>query len=232
MAVSVEFAQKVLTSVEYTIFYLGVDEIEAERRRTEIRQWLDELQEPVGFGNWTRMFRADISEEAQKKARRILLEHLSPEQLEEYTKDNLFHVTAQNGRRFRIKEKGVTELNEAGEEAFFICSHPKGKLPSADVMLAQKLALEINSEVMLSIANRRSMKEEQASNELTNELARVIAPLLNEEEDRIRMEDFRRRVAEALEDGARRYGGGQALVAIEEANGEIKVVQDPVVGVG
>ena len=61
------------------------------------------------------------------------------------------------GRRYRIyygNLGNVVELGVSGEEVHSWCFHPTGNLPVGDVMLAQKLALELFEREALGVANR------------------------------------------------------------------------------
>jgi hypothetical protein len=48
----------------------------------------------------------------------------------------------------------VYELDDAGRPTVGLCFIPFGRLVAADVMLAQKIALETNEQGALAVANR------------------------------------------------------------------------------
>ena len=54
----------------------------------------------------------------------------------------------------------VEELDVRGRRTRFWCFMPEGRLPVADIMLAQKLALELFETDAARIANRSPMWEE------------------------------------------------------------------------
>jgi hypothetical protein len=81
-----------------------------------------------------------------------------PEQLARYKTDGHFEVIgSQSGRRYRIRRgryMNIDELDERGAKVGVLCFGPRGQLPIADAMLAQKLALEDAEETALAVANR------------------------------------------------------------------------------
>ena len=88
----------------------------------------------------------------------LLRENLSAEQREQHEKKGYFDVLGgQTGRRYRIRngaQMNVLVLDESGTPAGKLCFAPQGKLPVGDVMLAQKLALELFELDALKIANK------------------------------------------------------------------------------
>jgi hypothetical protein len=91
--------------------------------------------------------------EAHQRGLRLLAENLSPAQRAQYEKRGYFIVTGgESGRRYRIRygsQLNVEELNRRGRPTRLLCFLPKGDLVEGDVMLAQKLALELfESEVL------------------------------------------------------------------------------------
>jgi hypothetical protein len=97
---------------------------------------------------------------AEEKAVALLKEWLSPAQLKEYEKNGHFQVTgSHSGKHYRIRRGralNIDELDEHGESVATWCFRPEGDLPIADVMLAQKIALENNEQAGLALANRGS----------------------------------------------------------------------------
>jgi hypothetical protein len=95
---------------------------------------------------------------SEARARALLKDWLSPEQLARYETDGLFEVIgSQSGRRYRIRHgryMNIDELDERGAKVGVLCFGPRGQLPVADSMLAQKLALENAEETALAVANR------------------------------------------------------------------------------
>jgi hypothetical protein len=97
--------------------------------------------------------------DSEEKARALLKQWLSPTQLARYERDGYFEVVGcHSGKRYRIRRGrylNVEELDERGATVTALCFGPTGELPIADVMLAQKIALENGEEAALAVANRR-----------------------------------------------------------------------------
>ena len=94
------------------------------------------------------------------KARKLLLEHLRPEQAASFEKDEHFEVLAMSGRRYRIKlgwGGNSEELNDVRKVVNRFCIHPREQVPHHDNMLAQKLLIEHDEERFLDIANRTAV---------------------------------------------------------------------------
>jgi len=96
--------------------------------------------------------------EASEKAARLLKETLSPAQCLQYEADWCFHVAGgESGKRYRIRygrSMNIDELDEGGRRVRGWCFIPEGDLVPAEVMLAQKLALELFESEALRVANR------------------------------------------------------------------------------
>jgi len=93
------------------------------------------------------------------RAARLLRQWLRPEQLAQLARHGYFDVVGGRvGTRYRIYNCGrianVRVLDDDGEVVAGLCFHPAGELPSADVMLAQKIALETDERAALAVANR------------------------------------------------------------------------------
>jgi hypothetical protein len=88
---------------------------------------------------------------------RLLIENLSQVQRDQYERRGYFEVTGGGtGKRYRIRKSyqmNVEELSNNGRRMSLLCFMPKGGLVLADVMLAQKLALELFELEALAIAN-------------------------------------------------------------------------------
>ncbi|HXJ31373.1 MAG TPA: hypothetical protein VNG35_12080, partial [Gemmatimonadales bacterium] len=68
---------------------------------------------------------------------------------------NSFRVRTRSGRRYEIQRghhANVYELDAQNKRRDHLCVYPVGGLPEADCMLAQKLWLEANEEVLRSVA--------------------------------------------------------------------------------
>ena len=100
------------------------------------------------------------SYEARVRGLRLLEENLSPAQREQYDRYGYFDVTGgETGRRYRIKNRfqvNVQQLDKKGRAVRLLCFMPEGELVLGDVMLAQKLALELFESDTLKVANEFS----------------------------------------------------------------------------
>jgi hypothetical protein len=77
----------------------------------------------------------------------LLKENLSAEQREQYQRCNYFDIIGGGtGRRYCIRQgtqMNVEQLDDTGRHVRMLCFVPVGRLPVGDVMLAQKIALEL-----------------------------------------------------------------------------------------
>jgi hypothetical protein len=100
------------------------------------------------------------SPEDEARGLRLLQENLSPAQREQHGRFGYFDVVGGNtGRRYRIKygfQLNVALLDNRSRTRAILCFTPEGNLPAGDVMLAQKLALELSETDTLKIANKFS----------------------------------------------------------------------------
>ena len=97
---------------------------------------------------------------AEKRAEKLLQDHLTPKQREELAARGFFTVSSisQDGQRRhyqirRGRSRNVQQVDESGRVLKTLCAHPVPLLPDADTMLAQKLMLETREEDFLRIAN-------------------------------------------------------------------------------
>ena len=90
----------------------------------------------------------------------LLKNWLSPVQLRSYEKHGYFEVVgSDSGRIYRIhhgKQANVEQLDCIGQSVCAWCFVPEGDLVPGDVMLAQKIALEMNERAALAVAVRYS----------------------------------------------------------------------------
>jgi hypothetical protein len=95
---------------------------------------------------------------SKSKAKALLKEWLSPEQLVQYEQNQWFEVVgSMTGKRYRIQEgqqQNVYELDAKGRPLRGWCFMPKGGLAAGDVMLAQKIALETDENGAMKVALR------------------------------------------------------------------------------
>lgn len=104
---------------------------------------------------WDTIGRQAAKDQAKRRARKLLVEHLNAAQRESYEKHGYFVVEV-NGTKYRIDQGthgNVKELDKAGKPVFVYCIQPSG-VPDEDAMLAQKLNLEANEASFKRVANR------------------------------------------------------------------------------
>lgn len=94
------------------------------------------------------------------RARRLLREWLSPEQLAQFDADGYFEVRgSETGRRYRIHKgtaSNVFEIDDEGRPTTGWCFVSARPLAAGDVMLAQKIALETDERAVLALAHKFS----------------------------------------------------------------------------
>lgn len=96
--------------------------------------------------------------EARIRAEALLLDHLTPDQRDEYRRDGRFHLLV-GERRYRITRgrsgnvRLIEERAGAEVEVESYCIHPEALVPDEDTMLAQKLLLEADEAAFRRIAN-------------------------------------------------------------------------------
>lgn len=100
----------------------------------------------------------DYGSAAHDRGMRLLKEKLSPEQLKQYEKHAFFEVIGgKTGRRYRIRygrSMNIDQLDKNGRRICGWCFFPRGNLVAGDVMLAQKMALELFEPEALKVANK------------------------------------------------------------------------------
>lgn len=116
----------------------------------------------------TRRWRADADQRAaayqsaKERANQLLLEHLTPEQAETFSKNKWFIVEGgKSKQKYRIRDKGSLVANvdvlDGDKVAHRLCAHaPISDVPLHDNLLAQKTMLELDEEHFLRIANRHA----------------------------------------------------------------------------
>jgi hypothetical protein len=86
----------------------------------------------------------------------LLVDHLNPEQRAEFEKSGVIRVVGSDtGRRYAIRVGGSSNVFECRKDGEYIktyCFLPTGNLPIGDVLLAQKLALELYESEALGVA--------------------------------------------------------------------------------
>ena len=101
--------------------------------------------------------RPTASSTAHARAMRLLMENLTRAQRDQYEKHECFEVVGgETGRRYRIRQgvqANIEQLDNEGRLQRRMCFIPEGELVVGDVMLAQKLALELFEKQTLEVAN-------------------------------------------------------------------------------
>jgi hypothetical protein len=96
--------------------------------------------------------------EAQRRASALLTKWLSPAQRAQYECISCFEVKgSHSGKRYRIRsarQMNVDELDDCGHRIAVWCFLPEKYVPVADVMLAQKIALENDEPAAMAVAIR------------------------------------------------------------------------------
>ncbi|WP_407164504.1 hypothetical protein [Bradyrhizobium sp. ORS 111] len=95
-------------------------------------------------------------EKIEARGMTLLSRWLSPEQRSEFEKYKRFDVIGnESGKRYRIcygTATNVYELDDKGHVVVGWCFRPIGSLVAGDVMLAQKIALEVDERGTLMVA--------------------------------------------------------------------------------
>ena len=103
------------------------------------------------------LWRRSATQEVHARGMRLLRENLSRAQREQYERCWHFDVIGgETGRRYRIKngfQVNVEQLDNKGRPVRLLCFLPKGDLVVGDILLAQKLALELFESDTLKVAN-------------------------------------------------------------------------------
>jgi hypothetical protein len=93
----------------------------------------------------------------------LLTHNLSPVQRAQYAARGHFDVTGgDTGRRYRILrgyQLNVEELDPGGQRRRLLCFLPEGRVPVADIMLAQKIALELFESEALKVAHHTPARD-------------------------------------------------------------------------
>jgi hypothetical protein len=120
-----------------------------------LRPRRDALRFPV-FGG--RTYLDERRSEAHERGMRLLKENLTPAQRQQYERYGYFEVVGgKTGKRYRIRHgrsMNIDQLDKNGRRVCGWCFFPEGNLVTGDVMLAQKMALELFEVEALKIANK------------------------------------------------------------------------------
>ena len=144
------------------------------RREQERRAWFRKLAQRLANGiEWSMRSRRatwafygrdagqyfdEGTPEARARSLRLLGENLTPAQREQYKSGHYFDVTGgTSGKRYRIhhgRSMNIDQLDQRGRRVCGWCFFPKGRLVTGDVMLAQKVALELYELEALQVAHK------------------------------------------------------------------------------
>ncbi len=110
------------------------------------------------MNTFLRLFRAIIDQETPRtRAETLLRTHLSQTQFAQLETCGCFEVIGgDSGHIFRISRTqvmNVEEFDSTGNSKYLWCFGPKGRLPLPDVLLAQKMALELFENEARAVAN-------------------------------------------------------------------------------
>ena len=104
------------------------------------------------------LWRSLSADESYRRGIQFLMQNLSPTQRQQYERHGYFDVIGgDTGNRYRIRhgyQMNVAQLDQNGRRARLLCFMPRGGLPVGDIMLAQKIALELFEADAISVANR------------------------------------------------------------------------------
>jgi hypothetical protein len=100
----------------------------------------------------------DPGESPERRGMRLLRAHLTPAQRQQFERCRFFEVVgSQTGRRYRVHGThviNVEELDASGCCTRRLCFSPCGHLPLGDMLLAQKISLELFEDAALAVAGR------------------------------------------------------------------------------
>jgi hypothetical protein len=137
--------------------------VEQEPRRPEagrrlLQWWAQQRDQLAGSVFFLRSSSDGGSKKAQDRGVQLLKDNLAPAQRQQYDKQGYFDVVGgSTGKRYRIRhgrQMNIEQLDKNGRRVCGWCFFPQGSLVAGDVMLAQKMALELFEIEALRIANR------------------------------------------------------------------------------
>jgi hypothetical protein len=133
-------------------------EIRSETGRRLLQWWAQRREQLVSSFSFLRVTGDVGSKRAQERGLKLLRDNLTPLQRQQYEKFGYFDVLGGNtGKRYRIRhgrQMNIDQLDKNGRRVCGWCFFPQGNLVSGDIMLAQKMALELYEVETLRIANR------------------------------------------------------------------------------
>lgn len=110
------------------------------------------------YGRGAGLYFDEGTPEAQERSLRLLTENLTTTQREQYSIGKYFEVTGgTSGKRYRVRHArsmNIEQLDENGRRVCGWCFFPKGRLVTGDIMLTQKVALELYELEALQVAHK------------------------------------------------------------------------------
>src|SRR5437870_4662254 len=107
---------------------------------------------------------------ADGRGSQLLTQNLSPAQREQYERRGYFDVIGgDTGKHYRIRhgyQMNVEELGQNGRRIKLLCFMPMGGLPVGDIMLAQKIALELFETEAVRVSNWSPMWDDASEAEM------------------------------------------------------------------
>ena len=143
--------------------YADVASNEREPRRSDagrrlLQWWAQQRDQLAGSMFFLRSSTEGGSKRAQERGIQLLKQNLAPSQRQQFDKYGFFDVVGgSTGKRYRIRngrQMNIEQLDKNGRRVCGWCFFPQGNLVAGDVMLAQKMALELYEFEALNIANR------------------------------------------------------------------------------
>jgi hypothetical protein len=136
----------------------GRAEIRSETGRRLLQWWAQRREQLVGSFSFLRVAGDVGSKRAQERGLKLLRENLTPLQRQQYEKYGYFDVLGGNtGKRYRVRhgrQMNIDQLDKNGRRVCGWCFFPQGSLVAGDIMLAQKLSLELYEVETLRVAHR------------------------------------------------------------------------------
>ena len=115
---------------------------------------------PSGTNQWDAVGCAD----------RLLIINLSAAQRAQFESRGYFEVTGGvTGKHYRIRrgyQMNIEELDQKGRRVRLLCFVPEGQVPIADVMLAQKIALELFESAAIRVAHQSPIWDDTLAGEI------------------------------------------------------------------
>ena len=126
----------------------------ARRLGALVSRMLAKLDDVLSASTW----RPVTSDAAEKRSFQLLNANLSPPQRHQYARHGYFDVLgSKTGARYRIHQGSrlnVEQLDAEGRRVRLLCFKPGPELAVGDIMLAQKLALELFEPEAIRVSER------------------------------------------------------------------------------